>query len=134
MSATLGDISTIVDDLSARFTTTDPGVLDTVAADKTHRAHAVIENLHADLKNSALATGMETTVRQRLRTTLGHHDLTTQPAPARPRNLHVEYPDSEVGRSPTPTSETLPWPARSATVSGGGVADGLILTATPRRP
>jgi hypothetical protein len=30
-------------------------VLDTVAADKTHRGHAVIEQVHADLKNSALA-------------------------------------------------------------------------------
>ena len=29
--------------------------LDTVAADKTHRGHAVIEHVHADLKNSALA-------------------------------------------------------------------------------
>lgn len=39
----------------AFFTTTDPDVLDTVAADKTHRHHAVIEQVHADLKNSALA-------------------------------------------------------------------------------
>ena len=39
----------------AFFTTTDPQVLDTVAADKTHRQHAVIEQVHADLKNSALA-------------------------------------------------------------------------------
>ena len=39
----------------AFFTTTDPGLLDTVAADKTHRGHAVIENVHADLKHSALA-------------------------------------------------------------------------------
>jgi hypothetical protein len=30
-------------------------VLDTVAADKTHRHHAVIEQVHADLKNAALA-------------------------------------------------------------------------------
>jgi hypothetical protein len=37
----------------AFFTTTT--VLDTVAADKTHRGHAVIEQVHADLKNSALA-------------------------------------------------------------------------------
>jgi hypothetical protein len=28
---------------------------DTVTADKTHRAHAIIEQVHADLKNSALA-------------------------------------------------------------------------------
>jgi hypothetical protein len=39
----------------AFFTTTDPAVLDTVAADKTHRGHAIIEQVHADLKNSALA-------------------------------------------------------------------------------
>jgi hypothetical protein len=38
----------------AFFTTTDPTV-DTVTADKTHRGHAIIEAVHADLKNSALA-------------------------------------------------------------------------------
>ncbi len=36
----------------AFFTTSD---LETVAADKTHRQHAIIEQVHADLKNSALA-------------------------------------------------------------------------------
>jgi hypothetical protein len=30
-------------------------VIDTVAADTTHRGHAIIEQVHADLKNSALA-------------------------------------------------------------------------------
>ena len=39
----------------AFFTTTDPTELDTVAADKTHRGHAIIEQVHADLKHSALA-------------------------------------------------------------------------------
>jgi len=39
----------------AFFTTTDPSLLDTVTADKTHRHHAIIEQVHADLKNSALA-------------------------------------------------------------------------------
>ncbi len=39
----------------AFFTTCDPEVLDTVAADKTHRGHAVIEQINADLKASALA-------------------------------------------------------------------------------
>jgi hypothetical protein len=39
----------------AFFTTTDHDVADTVAADKTHRGHAIIEQVHADLKNSALA-------------------------------------------------------------------------------
>ena len=33
----------------------DPAVLDTVAADKTHRGHAIIEQVHADLKSPALA-------------------------------------------------------------------------------
>ena len=39
----------------AFFTTADPAVLDTVAADRTHRHHAVIEQVLADLKHSALA-------------------------------------------------------------------------------
>jgi hypothetical protein len=39
----------------AFFTTTDPAAADTVTADKIHRGHAVIEQVHADLKNSALA-------------------------------------------------------------------------------
>lgn len=39
----------------AFFTTTAPDTADTVAADKTHRAHAIIEQVHADLKHSALA-------------------------------------------------------------------------------
>ena len=40
----------------AFFTTVDPEVLDTVAADQTHRQHAIIEQVNADLKDSALAT------------------------------------------------------------------------------
>ena len=39
----------------AFFTTVPTDIMDTVAADKTHRGHAVIEQVHADLKNSALA-------------------------------------------------------------------------------
>jgi hypothetical protein len=39
----------------AFFTTADPAILDTVAADKIHRGHAIIEQVHADLKDSALA-------------------------------------------------------------------------------
>ncbi len=39
----------------AFFTTSSPEVMDTVTADKTHRGHAIIEQVHADLKNSALA-------------------------------------------------------------------------------
>ena len=39
----------------AFFTTTAPEVMDTVVADKTHRGHAIIEQVHADLKNGPLA-------------------------------------------------------------------------------
>jgi len=39
----------------AFFTTAPVQAMGTVAADKTHRGHAVIEQVHADLKNSALA-------------------------------------------------------------------------------
>ena len=39
----------------AFFTTTPPEQADTVAADKTHRHHAIIESVHADLKHAALA-------------------------------------------------------------------------------
>lgn len=39
----------------AVFTTADSELLDTVATDKTHRQHAVIEQVNADLKASALA-------------------------------------------------------------------------------
>jgi hypothetical protein len=39
----------------AFFTTASPEVADTVAADKTHRGHAIIEQVHADLKHAALA-------------------------------------------------------------------------------
>jgi hypothetical protein len=41
----------------AFFTTTAPAVADTVAADKTRRGHAIIEQVHADLKNSPASTG-----------------------------------------------------------------------------
>ena len=39
----------------AFFTTTAKDVMDTVAADKTHRGHAIIEQVHADLKAGPLA-------------------------------------------------------------------------------
>lgn len=39
----------------AFFTTTDCADLNTVAADKTHRHHAIIEQVHADLKSGPLA-------------------------------------------------------------------------------
>lgn len=39
----------------AFFTTTPADTMDTVAADKTHRAHAIIEQVHSDLKNGPLA-------------------------------------------------------------------------------
>lgn len=38
----------------AFFTTTDPAVMNTVIADKTHRGHAIIEQVHADLKAGPL--------------------------------------------------------------------------------
>jgi hypothetical protein len=39
----------------AFFTTSNTDTVDTVAADQIHRGHAIIEQVHADLKNSALA-------------------------------------------------------------------------------
>ncbi|NNC14040.1 IS1380 family transposase [Planctomonas sp. JC2975] len=39
----------------AFFTTTDKHKMGTVAADKTHRAHAIVEQVHADLKAGPLA-------------------------------------------------------------------------------
>lgn len=39
----------------AFFTTTDKQAMGTVAADKTHRAHAIIEQVHTDLKGGPLA-------------------------------------------------------------------------------
>ncbi len=39
----------------ALFTTTDKRTMGTVAADKTHRGHAIIEQVHADLKAGPLA-------------------------------------------------------------------------------
>ena len=39
----------------AFFTTTDKTVMGTVVADKTHRGHAIIEQVHADLKAGPLA-------------------------------------------------------------------------------
>ena len=39
----------------AFFTTTDKQTMGTVAADKTHRGHAIIEQVHADLKAGPLA-------------------------------------------------------------------------------
>jgi Transposase DDE domain. len=39
----------------AFFTTTSKDVIDTVKADKIHRAHAIIEQVHSDLKNGPLA-------------------------------------------------------------------------------
>ena len=39
----------------AFFTTTDKTTMGTVAADKTHRGHAIIEQVHADLKGGPLA-------------------------------------------------------------------------------
>jgi hypothetical protein len=52
-----GDQPTLFDTwrFHAFFTTAPADVADTVAADKIHRHHAIIENVHADLKHAALA-------------------------------------------------------------------------------
>jgi len=39
----------------AFFTTVPAAIMDTVTADRTNRGHAIIEQVHADLKNAALA-------------------------------------------------------------------------------
>lgn len=39
----------------AFFITVSPDVMDTATADKTHRGHAIVEQVIADLKNAALA-------------------------------------------------------------------------------
>ena len=66
----------------AFFTTTDAAILDTVAADKTHRGHAVIEQVHSDLKNSALAH-LLSGVFHRQRRLAGARGHRVQPHPCR---------------------------------------------------
>jgi len=68
----------------AFFTTVPHDVLDTVAADATHRGHAIIEQVHADLKASALA-----------------HlpSLIFSPPPGRVTDLHVCVVDGVVDAS-----------------------------------
>jgi hypothetical protein len=68
----------------AFFTTVPAEQLDTVAADSTHRGHAIIEQVHADLKASALA-----------------HlpSLIFSPPPGRVTDLHVCVVDGVVDAS-----------------------------------
>ena len=68
----------------AFFTTVPAEQLDTVAADSTHRGHAIIEQVHADLKASALA-----------------HlpDVIFSPPPGRVTDLHVCVVDGVVDAS-----------------------------------
>jgi len=68
----------------AFFITTDAAEVDTVTADQTHRRHAIIENVHADLKASALAKAATATIRRRLITVPAR--LATS---ARRRHLHL---------------------------------------------
>ena len=82
----------------AFFTTADPGLLDTVAADKTHRAHAIIEQVHADLKGSALAhlpSGVFTANAVWLVLAVIAFNLTREPAPWR----HPSWPRRPARRS-----------------------------------
>ena len=84
----------------AFFTTTSAETADTVAADKTHRGHAIIEQVHADLKNSALAH-LRSVHRERSLAGPGHDDV--QPDP---RNSHDHRPgagESHHGDHPSQT-------------------------------
>lgn len=66
------------------FTTSD---LDTVTADKTHRGHAIIEQINADLRDSALALG-------------NRRDRAVRPARQREERRNIT--GSKAGRSPCP--------------------------------
>lgn len=92
------------------FTTSD---LDTVTADKTHRAHAVIELVNSNLKNSALAhlTSVHRQhrlghpVRPRLRTTRHCDHLTDQPTPAQPRTTQWNARAARPSLQPRPRAK-----------------------------
>ena len=73
----------------AFFTTAAPDTLDTVAADKTHRGHAIIEQVHADLKSSALAhppSGVFTATPPGWCSRSSRSTSPEQPAPSPPQN------------------------------------------------
>ena len=74
----------------AFFTTTTD--LDTVTADKTHRGHAIIEQVHADLKDSALAHLPSGRVhRQRRLAGAGRHRVQPHPRRGHPHR-HRPWP------------------------------------------
>ena len=85
-----------------------PCRLDTVAADKTHRGHAIIEQVHADLKSSALAHLPSGKIhRQRRLARAGRHRV--QPHPhrghhhrQRPRQSHHRHHPRETDHRPSP--------------------------------
>ena len=124
----------------AFFTTTDPQVLDTVTADKIHRGHAIIEQVHADLKNSALAhlpSGVFTANAAwlvlaviafnltRAAATLAAPAPRTGPGDHRDRASHPD-PDPVPDRDLGPTTDHAPTP-------GLALADRLDPAQRPRR-
>jgi hypothetical protein len=88
----------------AFFTTADPQILDTAAADQTHRGHAVIEQVHADLKNSALA-----------------HlpDVVLSPRRGRPADLRVCVVDTVVDAA-------MAWPSSAGADEFRGLSSGRV--------
>lgn len=90
----------------AFFTTTDPGVADTVAADKTHRGHAMIEQVHADLKSSALAPAVREVHRERSvagarRDGVQPHPRRRHPRRTRPRTRDYRHDPPQAHRRPS---------------------------------
>lgn len=114
----------------AFFTTADTAVLDTVAADKTHRQHAVIEQVHSDLKNSALAHLPSGGVhRERgLARARGHrvqpHSRGRCRRGARPRQGDDRDHPAHVGQRPSPRGELGP-PDHPASTSSVAMGDRL---------
>jgi len=89
-------------------TTTDPDVLDT-AADKTHRAHAIIENVHADLKDPPWRTCPGQVRRERRRARPGRPRVQPHPdsrhpdrsaAGPRDHRHHPPHPGTVPARTP----------------------------------
>jgi hypothetical protein len=90
----------------AFFTTTDPTDLDTVAADKTHRGHAIIEQVHADLKKLRPgAPALRQIHRQRRLAGAGRHRVQPHPHRShhrrrRPRQSHHRHHPQEADHRP----------------------------------
>ncbi len=104
----------------AFFTTTDPDLLDTVTADKIHRQHAIIEQVHADLKGSALAhlpSGVFTANAAWLVLAVIAFDLTRAAATlARPERIGPD-PGDDGDRAAQADSDPLPDRDLSATTN-----------------